>query len=59
MIVDDPRNQQPGVGFLVAGTSVRLNIFVHIVKVVVELLDPVRFSHSRKHQFVSVVPGAI
>ena len=57
--MDHLRNQQPGVRSLVTGTSVRLNVFVHIIKVVVELLDPVWFSHGRKHQLVPVVPGAM
>jgi len=57
--MDHLRNQQPGVGSLVTGTSVRLNVFIHIIKVVVELLNPVWFSHGCKHQLVPVVPGAM
>ena len=53
------RNQQPGVSSLDTVTSVRLDVFVHVVEVVVELLDPVWFSHGRKHQLVPVVPGAM
>ena len=41
---------------LVAGTSVRFNVFIHVVKVVVELLYPVRFSTRREDQLVAVVP---
>ena len=59
MLTDRLWNQQPDVGFLVTGASVRLDVFVHIIKVVVELLDPVWFSHSSEHQFVPVVPGAM
>ena len=57
--MDHLRNQQPGVSSLDTVTSVRLDVFVHIIKVVVELLDPVWFSHSSEHQFVPVVPGAM
>ena len=48
-----------GVYILVTGTSVRLNVLIHIFKVVVELLHPVRFSTRGEDQLVPVVPVTI
>ena len=58
-LVQHPSNEQLGAGFLVTGTSVRLDVLIHIVKVVVELLDPVGFSLGCKDQLVPVVPVAM
>ena len=39
-----------------AGTPVRLNVLLHVLEVVLELLDPVRSSCRCDRQLVSVVP---